>query len=62
MPEPSEIEGFDLRMNIKAVRIIHDCIDVALERWPGGDPEEQQYLLDLKCGFYKLLLENMFYQ
>ena len=39
-------------------RIFKRCVDHELERWPGGDPDEQIYLKKLQTVINAIVLED----
>ena len=41
--------------------LLEKAVQSYLERWPGGDPEEQEDLKVLLTGLQKILLEDKFY-
>lgn len=51
---------YSIELDIGSVRLVYRAIDQMLERWPGGEAHEQDNLLTLKNGFYKVLLENQY--
>lgn len=56
-----EDEGYvSIELNIDAIRLIHTGLSQAVEKWSGGDPQEQQDLIAMKNNFYRLILENQF--
>jgi len=56
-----EDDGYiSIELNIDAIRLIHTGLSQAVEKWSGGDPQEQQDLIAMKNNFYRLILENQF--
>ena len=55
-----EDEYWSIELNIKGIRLIHAGLSQAVEKWSGGDPEEQQDLIAMRDNFYKLILEYQF--
>ena len=55
-----EDEYWSIELNIKGIRLIHAGLSQAVEKWSGGDPEEQQNLIAMRDNFYKLILEYQF--
>ena len=55
-----EDEYWSIELNIKGIRLIHSGLSQAVEKWSGGDPEEQQDLIAMRDNFYKLILEYQF--
>ena len=55
-----EEEYWSIELNINGIRLIHTGLSQAVEKWSGGDPEEQQDLIAMRDNFYKLILEYQF--
>ena len=55
-----EDQYWSIELNIKGIRLIHNGLSQAVEKWSGGDPEEQQNLIAMIDNFYKLILEYQF--
>ena len=55
-----EEEFYHLELPIEAVRIIYTGLSQACEKWSGGDPVEQEYLIAMRDNFYRLILEYSF--
>jgi hypothetical protein len=54
-------EGYyHLELPIEAVRIIHIGLTQAVDKWSGGDPQEQEDLLAMRDHFYRIMLEHRF--
>ena len=53
-------EYWSIELNIKGIRLIHKGLSQAVEKWSGGDPNEQQDLIAMRDNFYRLLLEYRF--
>ena len=51
---------YSIELNYRGIKIIYEGLRQAVEKWPGGDPEEQQHLIAMRDNFYKLLLEYQF--
>ena len=49
-----------IELNIDAIRIIHTGLSQAVQKWSGGDPDEQSNLIAMRDNFYKLILEHQF--
>ena len=49
---------FDITLTTDAVVILRDALRVYKERWPGGDPEEQENIIFLETQFIKMVLES----
>ena len=55
-----EEEYYHLELPIEAVRIIHIGLTQAVEKWSGGNPQEQEDLLSMRDHFYRIMLEHRF--
>ena len=55
-----EEDYYHLELSIEAVRIIHMGLTQAVEKWSGGDPQEQEDLLAMRDHFYRIMLEHRF--
>lgn len=56
-----EDDGYmSLELNIDAIRVIHTGLSQAVEKWSGGDPQEQEDLIAMRDNFFRLILENQF--
>ena len=53
-------EYWSIELNIKGIRLIHQGLSQAVEKWSGGNPDEQQDLIAMRDNFYKLILEYQF--
>ena len=51
---------YTIETPIEGVRIIYKALTIAVDKWPGGDPEEQQSLLDMRDNFFRILLDYQF--
>ena len=49
-----------LQFNEAAIRILRDSLTVAIEQWPGGDPEYQEGMKHLESLFNGILLEYLY--
>ena len=49
---------FEITMTSDAAAIIRDALRVYKERWPGGDPAEQEDIEFLELQFTKIVLES----
>ena len=47
-------------VNVHTVALLEKAVQLYLERWPGGNPEEQEDLKDPTTGLQKILLEDKF--
>jgi len=56
-----EDEGYiSIELNIDAIRVIHTGLSQAVQKWSGGDPQEQEDLIAMRDNFFRLILENQF--
>ena len=56
-----EDDGYiSLELNIHGIRCIYNGLKLAVEKWPGGEPHEQEMLIAMRDNFYRLILENQF--
>jgi hypothetical protein len=55
-----EEEYWSIELNIKGIRLIHKGLSQAVEKWSGGDADEQAELISMRDNFYKLILEYQF--
>ena len=55
-----EDEYYHLELPIEAVQCIHTGLTQALEKWSGGDPNEQENLHAMRDHFYRIILEDRF--
>ena len=53
-------EYWSIELNIRGIRLIHTGLSQAVEKWSGGDPEEQENLIAMRDNFYRLILEYQF--
>ena len=54
-------EGYyHLELPIEGIRLIHTGLSQAVERWPGGDAQEQENLIMMGDNFYRIVLEHQF--
>ena len=49
---------FNVTITTDAAVILRDALRVYKERWPGGDPEEQENISFLELQFTKIVLES----
>lgn len=45
------------QLDRKSLTVLLDSVNYRLEKWPGGDPQEQEDLLRLKSMLFAALLE-----
>jgi|TARA_B100000497_G_C7665847_1_gene401434 hypothetical protein len=54
-------EGYyHIELPIEGVRLIHTGLSQAVQRWPGGDAQEQEDLIMMRDNFYRIILEHRF--
>ena len=51
---------YSIELNYRGIKMIHEGLRQAVEKWSGGDPNEQQNLIAMRDNFYRLLLEYQF--
>ncbi len=49
---------YEIRIDANTAIIIRDALRVAIERWSGGHPSEQEHLYFLETQFNKIILES----
>ena len=49
---------YEIRLTVEAAIIIRDALRLYRERWPGGHPQEQEYISFLETEFTKIVLES----
>ena len=49
---------YEIRIDTNTAIIIRDALRVAIERWSGGNPSEQEHLFFLETQFNKIILES----
>jgi hypothetical protein len=53
-------EYYQIELNIRGIRLIHEGLRQAVEKWSGGDPAEQINLMTMRDNFYRIILEDQF--
>ena len=54
-------EGYyHIELPIEGIRLIHTGLSQAVEKWPGGEPHEQEDLIMMRDNFYRIILEHRF--
>ena len=53
-------EYMSIELNYHGIKCIHDALKSAVDKWPGGDPQDQEDLIAMRDNFYRLLLEYQF--
>ena len=51
---------FSIDFDVRDVRIIYNSVCFHLDKWAGGDPEEQESLQRMKVFLFGMLLEHNF--
>ena len=51
---------YSIELNIRGIRLIHEGLRQAVEKWSGGKAEEQENLIAMRDNFYRLILEYQF--
>ena len=51
---------YHIELNIQGIRLIHIGLRQAVQKWSGGDPQEQENLIAMRDNFYRLILEHQF--
>ncbi len=57
--EDSEVHCI-ITLDIDCARQIYEAVSFKLDKWPGGDPQEQINLNDTKTFFYGVYMELLF--
>ena len=52
-----ELPYVELQFGIEDLHLLYKSVSVHLDKWPGGDPEEQERLQFLKSFLYRIVLE-----
>ena len=55
-----ELPYVELQFGIEDLHLLYKSVSVHLDKWPGGDPEEQERLQYLKNFLYRVVLEYKF--
>ena len=51
---------YSIELNIRGIRLIHEGLRQAVEKWSGGKAEEQENLIAMRDNFYRIILEYQF--
>ena len=57
-----DLPYIELQFGIDDLRLIYKSVSVHVDKWPGGDAEEQERLQYLKNFLYRIVLEYNFNQ
>ena len=49
---------YEIKIDTNTAVIIRDALRVAIERWSGGHPSEQEQLFFLETEFNRMILES----
>ena len=52
------VPEYSLHIDTDGARLLKKCVDLYLERWPGGDPIEQLSLFQVQSTLTAIILEN----
>jgi|MDTG01.4.fsa_nt_gb hypothetical protein len=44
-------------LDLETTRLLYRVVTEALERWPGGPPQEQETLITIRSGLYAALMD-----
>lgn len=44
-------------LDLETTRLLYKVVTNALEKWPGGPPQEQEYLITIRSGLYAALMD-----
>ena len=50
----------EMEVPLSTLRLMHLCAVQTLAKWPGGDPEEQEHLMELKHDLYVILMSALY--
>ena len=51
---------YTLELPIEAVRCVHTGLKQAVDKWSGGEAQEQEDLIAMRDHFYRIILEHRF--
>ena len=51
---------YQIELPIQAVRIIHTGLSQAVQKWSGGEAQEQEDLIAMRDHFYRIILQHQF--
>ena len=60
MHQEEEGHYYSIELNIRGIRLIHTGLSQAVQKWSGGEPQEQENLIAMRDNFYRLILEYQF--
>jgi len=50
----------EMEVPLSTLRLMHICASRTLDAWPGGDPWEQEHLMELKRDLYVILMSALY--
>ena len=60
MQQEEEGHYYSIELNIRGIRLIHTGLSQAVQKWSGGEAQEQENLIAMRDNFYRLILEHQF--
>ena len=57
-----ENKHYTVDMHIDDIRVLYKSVCFHLEKWPGGDPAEQEHLFYMKDWLYRMVLDYQFHE
>jgi hypothetical protein len=51
---------YNVEMSIQGINIVYSALSHAVDRWAGGEPQEQEDLMAMRDNFYRIVLEHKF--
>ena len=51
---------YTIEMSVDDIRLLYKSVCFHLDKWPGGDAMEQEYLHHMKGCLYRMILEHKF--
>ena len=51
---------YHIEMPIEGVNTVYTALSHAVDRWAGGEPQEQVDLMAMRDNFYRIVLEHKF--
>jgi len=56
----NKLPDYTVDMHIEDVRILYKSVSYHLDKWSGGEPEEQERLYYMKGWLYRMILDYQF--
>ena len=53
---------YQIDLSVNDVRGLYKSVCFHLEKWPGGDPYEQEHLTQLKYNLYRIIMDWEFHK